>query len=652
MKSTDACSHVAGRKLRTLCLFSGCGGLDLGFEQSGGFEIVAANEFWTPAANTYRLNHPKTILVTGDISTKETKREIIDQFSKAPCEAVIGGFPCQSNSVAGKRDVHDPRGKFYEDYINVVRRLNPRPLVVVMENVLGILTMARPDGQTVTGWITKALRRLGYVVGYFRLVAADFGVPQTRERIFILAWRLGGIPNITPTHNEHGRNGLPPWQTFRNGVKGLPESPKDFQHFPEKHLRFLKLLTAGQNWHHLPDDLKAEAMGKLIDWGEGGTGCFRRLSWDNPAPTLTCSPIQKMTTLCHPCEDRPLSVQEYMRCQNFPDDYRMSGSVNSKYKQLGNAVPVGLAKAVALAVRQALPLDPSIEDVYEDDVTKPLLSNHVSKKGPNVFAWSIAMPGNKCPFKSSICAKYCYANRDRFLWNTRCYERNLRATKRDDFVDRICSELLVASRKEQGNGVACAIHEKGDFHSLRYLDDWHEIMRRMRAYPSVTFFVYTRAWVNAAFLEGLQRMGAEPNVQINLSTDREMLAEHGIPERIGNGLITFLAETDDDIPAIPIDLVFRNLCKKPKSALEHIGGCLVCPHESNMYVDIAGDQPVLQHGRTIRIRCQSCRLCLGHSIGQWESAKSNYAGKPYVAIPANQVTPIREPSHPAVTVSV
>ena len=159
MIETMAALPVVGRMLRTLGLFSGCGGLDLGFALSGGFRIVAANEFWKPAAATYRLNHPETLLVDGDITKEETKQAILALFADSPCEAIIGGFPCQSFSVAGERDAADPRGTLYEDYLDLVGRL--RPLVVVMENVPGVLTMLRPDGVPVAVWIAKSFRRLG-----------------------------------------------------------------------------------------------------------------------------------------------------------------------------------------------------------------------------------------------------------------------------------------------------------------------------------------------------------------------------------------------------------------------------------------------------------------------------------------------------------
>jgi len=348
--------------------------------QSGGFRIVAANEIWKSAVETYRLNYPSTTLVEGDITKEETKQAICARFDKEFCEAIIGGFPCQAYSVAGKRDESDPRGTLYEDYIRMVRRL--RPIVVVMENVPGILTMLRPDGIPVISWISKRLKALGYVVGYRRLNSADFGVPQARVRVFIIAWRIGSIPRIEATHDEHGRYGLPLRRTLRDAVEGLHCIPMDHLRFPEKMLRFFKMLTPGQNWHHLPEHLKTEAVGDHTNWAGGGTACYRRLSWDKPSPTLVCSPIQKLTTLCHPDEDRPLSVQEYRRIQQFPDGYKIWGSIADQYAQLGNAVPVGLAKAVALAVRKALPDDPR-----EDNPKKVrLLSNGISKKGPKVLA--------------------------------------------------------------------------------------------------------------------------------------------------------------------------------------------------------------------------------------------------------------------------
>jgi len=163
---------------------------------------------------------------------------------------------------------------------------------------------------------------------------------------------------------------------------------------------------------------------------------------------------------------------------------------------------------------------------------------------------------------------------------------------------------------------------------------WGEVINKMGTVPNITFFIYSRSWVSEPFRLELERIGAGNNVRVNLSTDREMLAERGMPKKIGNGLVTYLAETDDDIPAHPVDLVFRNLCNKPTSPLERIGECLVCPHETNLFVATKNGLPVLQDGKTIRIRCQECRLCIDRVPKEWEAAKDAYAGVPGIRHPA------------------
>jgi DNA (cytosine-5)-methyltransferase 1 len=114
--------------------------------------------------------------------------------------------------------------------------------------------------------------------------------------------------------------------------------------YSENRLKYLKLLKAGQNWRHLPEELKKEAMGGAYNSGGGKVGFYRRLSWDKPSPTITTSPHQKATDMCHPVELRCLTVRESARIQTFPDDWIFYGSVSSKYKQIGNAVPVLLGK--------------------------------------------------------------------------------------------------------------------------------------------------------------------------------------------------------------------------------------------------------------------------------------------------------------------
>ena len=143
---------------------------------------------------------------------------------------------------------------------------------------------------------------------------------------------------------------MPPWKTFKESVKGLPEPSDGFYPIPQNKLEFYSLLKPGNNWKNLPVGLQKKAM-KNAFFSEGGkTGFFRRLSWDQPAPTLLTSPLMKATSLVHPEEPRSLSIYEYKRLQCFPDDWKLCGSVRDWFRQIGNAVPVKLAEAVGKAI--------------------------------------------------------------------------------------------------------------------------------------------------------------------------------------------------------------------------------------------------------------------------------------------------------------
>lgn len=128
----------------------------------------------------------------------------------------------------------------------------------------------------------------------------------------------------------------------------------DHVNFPEKRLKFYRLLKPGQNWKDLSVEDQKEALGKSYYLGGGKTGFFRRIAWDRPAPTVVTHPAMPATDLAHPVEDRPLSVQEYKRIQEFPDNWQIQGSILDQYRQIGNAVPVSLGKAVGDLVMSAL----------------------------------------------------------------------------------------------------------------------------------------------------------------------------------------------------------------------------------------------------------------------------------------------------------
>ena len=261
-------------------------------------------------------------------------------------------------------------------------------------------------------------------------------------------------------------------------------------------------------------------------------------------------------------------------------------------------------------------------------VRRSWLSNTVSKKGCNVLAWSIGMPNNKCPFSSEICRQYCYASTGQFLFHHERYAENYDLTMMPEFVETITTEIVQFTENHPDERVSVALHEKGEFYSVEYLNKWEEIVSATEDTTNLNYFIYTRAWRNDPFRTALEELAGKHNmVRVNLSTDSDMVAKYGMPNPIGNGLITYLAETDDDIPPPGVDLVFRNLRMPHKGTLERLGGALVCPYESKIYIaQNKNGSPALGNGKCKPIRCMECRLCIDRSMGEWDSVKAHYVG--------------------------
>lgn len=258
------------------------------------------------------------------------------------------------------------------------------------------------------------------------------------------------------------------------------------------------------------------------------------------------------------------------------------------------------------------------------------LSNSVSKKGSNVLAWSIGMPNGKCPFASDICRRYCYADRGQFTFHFERYAENYEFTTLPEFAETMMSEIVQFAAHHSNETVSVALHEKGEIYSIPYLNKWEEVISSTQDLTNLNFFVYTRAWRSEPFRKALEELSAKhSNVRVNLSTDSDMVAKFGIPKPIGNGLVTYLAETDEDIPGAGIDLVFRNLRFRHNDSMERLGGVLVCPYESKLYIarNKAGT-PALERKNCRPIRCQECRLCIDRSLEEWEKVKGQFAGTP------------------------
>ena len=194
-------------------------------------------------------------------------------------------------------------------------------------------------------FILSKLKKSGYSYSFNLYNSANFGTPQIRERVIIVCARDGKTPPyLSPTHSESKEYGLPKWKTFKQAVKGLKEHLH--LNFPEKRLKYYRMLKPGENWRNLPKKLQKEAMGKSFYAGGGKTGFLRRLGWHKPSPTVVTHPTMPATDLAHPEEDRPLSIEEYKRIQEFPDTWELAGPLIQQYKQVGNAVPSSLGYAV------------------------------------------------------------------------------------------------------------------------------------------------------------------------------------------------------------------------------------------------------------------------------------------------------------------
>ena len=176
--------------------------------------------------------------------------------------------------------------------------------------------------------------------------ACYFGVGQKRERIVIIGIRNDLDINFTyPIEDEK-------WTTLRDALRDCPKSVGE--QYSEKKKKVLDLVPAGGCWVNLPEDVAKEYMGKSYYSGGGRRGMARRISWDEPCLTLTCSPSQKQTERCHPDETRPFTVREHARIQSFPDDWIFCGGLCDQYKQIGNAVPVEMARRVGVQLKEAV----------------------------------------------------------------------------------------------------------------------------------------------------------------------------------------------------------------------------------------------------------------------------------------------------------
>lgn len=321
-------------------LFAGAGGFTLGFVQAG-FNPKFAVEIDEAAAATYMRNFGEHCYC-GDIT-------VISRYD--PTDVIIGGPPCQGFSNLGAHIPDDPRNQLWKYFVQAVEKI--RPLVFVVENVPPLLKAE--EGRR----IQDQTRALGYGVVARVVNSADFGAPQIRKRTIIIGSRLGTPPFPAQTHIDPRRRDLTTaflrdWTTVREAIGDLPEEPTDHSlHFrrnptPLSQQRYRHIPPGGNRWD-LPVKLMPECWRKKT---EGGTDLMGRMRWDQPSVTIRTEFFKpEKGRYLHPSAHRPITHREAARLQGFPDDFVFEGSKTQIAKQIGNAVPISLAFAIACAVR-------------------------------------------------------------------------------------------------------------------------------------------------------------------------------------------------------------------------------------------------------------------------------------------------------------
>ena len=316
-------------------LFAGAGGLALGLEEAG-IKTLEHVEIDKACCETLKKNRPNWNIVCDDIHNVD--------FSKyaGKVDIVTGGFPCQAFSYAGKKmGFNDVRGTLFYEFARCVKEVSPK--MFMAENVRGLISH---DGGRTLNTIISVFEDLGYKVQYKVLNASYYGVGQKRERIVLIGIRNNFETEFTYPIADKKQT------TLKEALKDCPQSPGIS--YSEKKAKVFKLVPPGGCWVDLPEDVAKEYMGKSYYSGGGKRGMARRISWDEPCLTLTCSPSQKQTDRCHPDEVRPFTVREYARIQSFPDNWTFSGGIGSQYKQIGNAVPVELARRIGVEIVKSI----------------------------------------------------------------------------------------------------------------------------------------------------------------------------------------------------------------------------------------------------------------------------------------------------------
>ncbi len=323
----------------TVDLFAGVGGLSLGFNKNG-FKTIFANDIDGYAGETFINNHKDVEFFVGDIK-KLNAKDLKKYIGGEKIHILMGGIPCQSFSMAGYRirkgidNSDDPRHFLYKEFFRILDII--KPPIALIENVKGILSN---NNGLILEEIMNSFTNRGYKVDYKLLDASKYGVPQIRQRVFIVATTLDTEILFPKEKNTV----IPVGDVLKNIPENLANHEKRF--LRDKSLDRASRLLPGQNWKDLPKHLQTKSI---------HSGAYGRIDPSLPARTITTRfDTPSVGFVTHPTEDRTLTVREGARIQTFPDNFIFYGPKMSQYKQVGNAVPVKLAYEVSKGIKKML----------------------------------------------------------------------------------------------------------------------------------------------------------------------------------------------------------------------------------------------------------------------------------------------------------
>ena len=328
---------------RLVSLFSGCGGMDKGFDNAG-YTRVWANDFDKDAQAVFRLN-------LGEIDGRDITQVPVEDIPE--CDIITAGFPCQPFSNAGnRRGVNDERGELYLECLRIIESKHPR--AVLFENVKGLLSSKHQSGKKLIDVIKEDLENLGYRVNYKVVNASDYGVPQNRERMILVGLRedIGKTFEFPPIQEDKSK------LTLRNILDVPKNTPNQDSYWPysPQAQNMIEQIPEGGSWKSIPYDKLSPRFKRIRDDMKRyhAPNFYRRFSRDEINGTITASAQPENCGITHPTENRRYTIREIARIQTFPDDFlfidESQKDIVAMYKVIGNAVPCHLAEVIATAI--------------------------------------------------------------------------------------------------------------------------------------------------------------------------------------------------------------------------------------------------------------------------------------------------------------